>query len=50
MAEVTREDVFNEVIYGLGVLMATERAVHSENWRGVEKALAYVKAMNEAEA
>lgn len=45
-----RENVFNEVIYGLGVLKETERSLRSEHWRGVEKALEYVKAMLAAEA
>lgn len=45
-----REAVFNEVIYGLGVLTVAVGEVVSGYERGVELALEYVKAMKEAEA
>lgn len=51
--QMEREVVFNEVIYGLGVLRDTLRntsTIQNENWRGVEIALEYVKAMKDAEA
>jgi hypothetical protein len=47
----TREDVFNEVIYGLGVLKGALTPTHSrDTLQGVGIALEYVKAMVEAEA
>lgn len=47
----TREDVYNEVIYGLGVLLSTYQSMRSEEYaKGIEVALSYVTAMLEAEA
>lgn len=45
-----REDVFNEVIYGLGLLMRTFENTQYEDYKGVQLALEYVKAMVDAEA
>jgi hypothetical protein len=46
----TREDVFNEVIYGLGVLLSTTQQMSLEHRSGVWMSLEYVKAMKAAEA
>lgn len=47
----TREDVFNEVIYGLGVLLKMEQAINSGGRsHGILMSLEYVKAMKELEA
>lgn len=44
-----REDVFNEVIYGLGVLLRSCQMADYPNDKGISFALDYVKAMAEAE-
>jgi hypothetical protein len=45
-----REDVFNEVIYGLGILLGTTQQMSLEHRSGVWMSLEYVKAMQAAEA
>jgi hypothetical protein len=50
VSDTTREDVFNEVIYGLGVLLGTVQQMSLEHRSGVWMALEYVKAMQAAEA
>lgn len=48
--EAMREDVFNEVIYGLDVLHRATLMADYPNARGILFALDYVKAMKELEA
>jgi hypothetical protein len=48
--DIIREAVFNEVIYGLGVLHAASKAGDYPGVRGILFALDYVQAMKDAEA
>jgi len=51
--DTCREEVFNEVILGLTVLMKAEQTrtdASLGHWRGIDHALAYVKAMVDQEA
>lgn len=45
-----RESVFNEVVYGLTVLLGAVEETQSENYDGVRLALKYVESMREQEA
>jgi hypothetical protein len=44
-----REDLFNEIIYGLGILRDTFKQLDDKRLPGAEVALIYVKCMKEAE-
>lgn len=47
--DTIREDVFNEVIYGLTVLHASCKMADYPSTKGIRFALDYVKAMKEME-
>ena len=44
-----REDALSEVIYGLGLLLRVSKTMMPERARGVEMALEYVRAIQEAD-